>query len=78
MDKKYYFVIGFLMILVVGGGILVSRIPSTENIQSSQDVSQSATINSADANTLGAEVSPAPSTSSATNTNMNDKLIIQD
>jgi FKBP-type peptidyl-prolyl cis-trans isomerase len=71
MDKKYLFVILFLAGLVVAGGVLVFKIPS-------QSTLTSATIDSADTNTLGTEISPTPEASVSANTNMNDKLEVLD
>ncbi len=78
MNRKYLFVISFLAILVVAGGILIFKIPGPKNNQPPQNTSTSANIDSANTSTLGVETSPTPEASVSANTNMNDKLVIQD
>lgn len=76
-STKYIFVIGFLTVLVIAGGIAVFRIPAPATGNATQDSSISANIDSS--NTLGAEVSPTPEATSSGATDMqNDKLVIQD
>ena len=78
MDKNYFFVTLFLVLLVVVGGVLVFRIPAPQTNRTSQNSSVSDNISTADTNTLGAEISPTPNASGSAGTNMNDQLVIQD
>ena len=78
MNNKYLFVASFLIVLILVGGVYVYRIPSPQNESLSQDSSLSGNIESVDTNTLGAETSTASGVSSATDTNMNEKLEIVD
>lgn len=79
MQNKYILVIIFLVLLVIAGGYFVFKVTAPKINQVAQDSSTSANMDSANANTLGTEVSPTPEPSISANAkNMNDKLIIQD
>ena len=78
MNKHYLFTTIFLAALVVVGGYFVFKIPAPKVNQVAQDAATSATIDTGSADTLGAEVSPAPEADGAAKQNMNDQLIIQD
>lgn len=69
-NYKYLFVVLFLLMLIVGGGYYVFKIPSPQvSNQISQNIEVSDTINASDSGkTLGVE----------TETKMEDKLLIQD
>jgi FKBP-type peptidyl-prolyl cis-trans isomerase len=73
MSKNYYFVFAFFALLVVAGAFFVNKIPSSQNPETSGNITSS---NGGE--TLGIEVSATPTATDSGKTKMENKLKIED